>query len=74
MEQEIKAPIDVACFIRDYIDPDHTPSYDPEESHEKEDYLYQKVLEEVAAGNPQARKMAELALATKALDFPRWYC
>ena len=73
MEHKIKTPIDVACFIRDYIDPDHTPSYEPEESHEKEDYLYQKVLEEVVKGNPRARKMAELALKTKQLDFPRWY-
>lgn len=73
MEHKIKTPIDVACFIRDYIDPDHTASYEPEESHEKEDYLHQKVLEEVVAGNPRARKMAELALKTKELDFPRWY-
>ncbi|WP_242361436.1 hypothetical protein [Limosilactobacillus antri] len=72
MAYKIKTPIDVACFIRDYIDPDQTPSYDPEESHSNEDYLYQKVLEEVVAGNPWARKMAELALKTKQLDFPRW--
>lgn len=72
MEHKIKTPIDVACFIRDYIDPDLTSIYDPEESHSNEDYLYQKVLEEVVKGNPRARKMAELALKTKQLDFPRW--
>lgn len=72
MEHKIKTPTDVACFIRDYIDPDQTPSYAPEESHINEDYLYQKVLEEVVAGNPRARKMAELALKAKQLDFPRW--
>nr|DAJ20527.1 MAG TPA: hypothetical protein [Myoviridae sp. ctPkE24] len=35
--------------------------------------MYQKVLEEVVKGNPRAHKMAELALKTKQLDFPRWY-
>ena len=73
MEHKIKTPTDVACFIRDHIDPDLTPSYDPEESHSNEDYLYQKVLEEVVKGNPRARKMAELALKTKQLDIKRWY-
>lgn len=41
-------------------------------AHSDEDELYQKVLEEVVKGNPRARKMAELALKTKQLDFPRW--
>ena len=41
MEHKIKTPIDVACFIRDYIDPDLTSTYDPEESHSNEDYLWQ---------------------------------
>lgn len=67
MSYEIKTPIDVACFIRDYI-----KGVDPECAHDNEDELYQKVLEEVAKGNPRARKMAELALKTKQLDFPRW--
>lgn len=68
MERKIKPPIDVACFIRDYI-----KGADPECAHENEDELYQKVLEEVVKGNPRAQKMAELALKTKQLDFPRWY-
>lgn len=72
MEPKIKTPIDVACFIRDYINPDLTSTYDPEDFHGNEDYLYQKVLEEVVKGNPRAQKMAELALKTKQLDFPRW--
>lgn len=67
MSYEIKTPIDVACFIRDYI-----KGADPECAHENEDELYQKVLEEVVKGNPRARKMAKLALKTKELDFPRW--
>lgn len=67
MEHKIKTPLDVACFIRDYI-----KGADPECAHDNEDELYQKVLEEVAKGNPRARKMAELALKTKQLDFPRW--
>lgn len=67
MAHEIKTPIDVACFIRDNI-----KGVDPECAHDNEDELYQKVLEEVAKGNPRARKMAELALKTKQLDFPRW--
>ena len=68
MPHEIKTPIDVECFIRDCI-----KGADPELAHENEDELYQKVLEEVVKGNPQAQKMAELALKTKQLDFPRWY-
>lgn len=68
MEHKIKTPTDVACFIRDCI-----KSADPELAHENEDELYQKVLEEVVKGNPRAQKMAELALKTKQLDFPRWY-
>lgn len=67
MEHKIKTPIDVACFIRDYI-----KGADPECAHDNEDELYQKVLEEVVKGNPRARKMAELALKTKQLGFPRW--
>lgn len=67
MERKIKTPIDVACFIRDYI-----KGADPECAHENEDELYQKVLEEVVKGNPRAQKMAELAFKTKQLDFPRW--
>lgn len=67
MENRIKTPTDVACFIRDYI-----KGADPECAHENEDELYQKVLEEVAKGNPRAQKMAELALKTKQLGFPRW--
>lgn len=41
-------------------------------AHENEGELYQKALEEVVKGNPLAPKMAELALKTKQLDFPRW--
>ncbi|VTX54382.1 hypothetical protein [Limosilactobacillus oris] len=67
MSHEIKTPIDVTCFIRDCI-----KGADPELVHANEDELYQKVLEEVVKGNPRARKMAELALKTKQLDFPRW--
>lgn len=67
MERKIKTPTDVACFIRDYI-----KGADPECAHDNEDELYQKVLEEVVKGNPRAQKMAELALKTKQLDFPRW--
>ncbi|WHO86452.1 hypothetical protein [Limosilactobacillus oris] len=67
MSYEIKTPIDVACFIRDCI-----KGADPELAHENEDELYQKVLEEVVKGNTLAPKMAELALKTKQLDFPRW--
>lgn len=68
MEHKIKAPLDVACFIRDYI-----KGADPECAHDNEDELYQKVLEEVVKGNPRAQKMAELALKTKELDIKRWY-
>ncbi len=68
MEHKIKTPIDVACFIRDYI-----KGKDDEDAHANEDKLYQKVLEEVVKGNPRARKMAELALKTKQLDIKRWY-
>lgn len=46
---------------------------DPEVAHEMEDILYRNVLEEVAAGNPEARNMAKAALKTKMFDFPRWY-
>lgn len=46
---------------------------DPEVAHETEDDLYRIVLEEVAAGNPEGREMARAALATKTIDFPRWY-
>lgn len=67
MSHEIKTPIDVECFIRNCV-----KGADPELAHGNEDYLYQKVLEEVVKGNPRARKMAELALKTKQLDFPRW--
>lgn len=67
MSHEIKTPIDVECFIRNCV-----KGADPELAHENEDALYQKVLEEVVNGNPRARKMAELALKTKQLDFPRW--
>ena len=42
-------------------------------AHETEDDLYRIVLEEVAAGNPEGREMARAALATKTIDFPRWY-
>lgn len=68
MEHKIKTPIDVACFIRDYI-----KGKDDEDAHANEDKLYQKVLEEVVKGNPRARKMAELALKTKQLDIKRRY-
>ena len=68
MEHKIKTPIDVACFIRDYI-----KGKDVEYPYANEDNLYQKVLEEVVKGNPRARKMAELALKTKQLDIKRWY-
>lgn len=67
MSYEIKTPIDVECFIHDCI-----KGADPEIAHGNEEGLYQKVLEEVVKGNPRARKMAELALKTKQLDFPRW--
>lgn len=46
---------------------------DPEVAHETEDDLYRIVLEEVAAGNPEARSMAAEALKTKLIDFARYY-
>lgn len=51
----------------------HAIKDDPETAHEIEYCLYQAVLEEVVAGNPDAKKMARLALTTKTVDFPRWY-
>ena len=45
---------------------------DPENAHWLEDNLYEAVLREVVAGNPESKEMAKEALKTKAFDFPRW--
>lgn len=46
---------------------------DFEFAHSDEDELHVAVLEEVVAGNPEAREMAREALKTLDIDFPR-YC
>lgn len=46
---------------------------DFEGAHEMEDDLYEGVLKEVAAGNPESKEMAQEALKTKKIYFAR-YC
>lgn len=46
---------------------------DDEDAHFTEDELYEAILKEVVAGNPEAKEMAKEALKTKTLDFIRWY-
>lgn len=46
---------------------------DYEAAHGREDQLHAKVLRAIADGAPNAAELAEAALKTEAIDFPR-YC
>ena len=46
---------------------------DYEYAHSMEDDLYVDVLKAIAAGTRNSKQMAEAALKTQELDFPRWY-
>lgn len=45
---------------------------DPEAAHSLEDELRQLVLQDIRKGHPDAQKLAEIALSTDEIDFPRW--
>ena len=45
-----------------------------EASHEFEDNLREKVLKEIAAGNPNSQELAQEVLKTSNINFARWYC
>ena len=46
---------------------------DPECAHILEDTLYFDVLRAIADGVENPKKLAEIALKTKKIDFERWY-
>lgn len=45
---------------------------DDEAAHGEEDRLYEDVLREMVAGNPEAQEMAKEALKTQDINFSRW--
>ena len=45
---------------------------DPEAAHGREDELHQWVLQRIGAGCEHPMKLAEMALMTKEIEFPRW--
>lgn len=46
---------------------------DPEAAHEAEDRLRHDVLVAIALGASDAKRLAETALRTSNLEFPRWF-
>ena len=48
-------------------------AHDAEAAHVKEDVLHADVLRAVAAGSPDAQKLAQIALRTQRIKFGR-YC
>lgn len=46
---------------------------DPESAHMKEDELRLAVLRCIAGGAENARELAEAAIETAEMNFPRWY-
>ena len=45
---------------------------DPESAHSKEDDLYADIIATLASGGKVTREMAQEALKTQKMDFPRW--
>ena len=45
---------------------------DPEVAHAQEDQLFAEVLKAIAAGAPNAQEMAQAAIKSLDLKFPRW--
>ncbi len=58
--------------IRKRIDEIRRVRKDPEVAHDAEDQLHKLVLREIANGHPQPKTIAEVALETTEIDFPRW--
>ena len=48
-------------------------SGDSEVAHSREDDLWRDVLQAIADGAPNARKLAREALRTEDISFARWY-
>jgi hypothetical protein len=46
---------------------------DPEVAHAKEDALFVELLTHIASDAYDASALAEAALKTRAIKFPRWY-
>lgn len=46
---------------------------DEEVAHGREDDIHEIVLRAVAVGNPRPKELAEEALASRMIDFDRWY-
>ena len=47
--------------------------HDPEVAHMKQDQLYFDVLYAISRGAENPIELAELALQSESLNFPRWY-
>ena len=48
-------------------------AWDDDATHSDEDLLYFKVLEQIAAGNPHPKELAEAALKSFEIQFSRRY-
>lgn len=59
---------DVKAKVQEIFDARH----DDEVAHNREDALYEAVLEAIAQGASNPSELAEAALATRGLDFHRW--
>ena len=59
---EARARVDVIKAVYD----------DPEDAHGKEDELRHDVLQAIAEGSKYGRALAEIALTTSEIEFPRW--
>lgn len=67
MTDDAMTPTDIRRRI-DSINAD-----DPEGAHGEEDSIWEDVLHAIVAGHPDPAAIAEAALKTMDLDFPRWY-
>ena len=45
---------------------------DPEVAHSQRDYLWECVLEAIVEGAENPKELAEEALKSEEIDFPRW--
>jgi hypothetical protein len=59
-------------MIREGIEMIKLKKHDNEMAHFYEDELYTTVLEEIARGCRNGKKLAQEALKAKKIEFPRW--
>ncbi len=61
---------DVRKILEEIYD---TAKKDPEGAHGTEDRLWAEVLEAIATGAENPRELAQEALKSRDIEFPRWY-